>query len=264
MNQLYVFILRNDVWIYIIATLGLLWYINEYWQSRRILKRAMFGLERERGTRMRNNALLFMFILGSIIGFVYYVNNQVGPTLPAEILRPPTPTPNIFATPLSSPTPLSTAAPTQPPTLVPTITLAGNSNPANSGSGAGDTAVSEQLPTEEAGTPEPPPTPEVACNVRLNFTDPRNGAVVPSTVSFFGTVDVPDFSQYRLEANGPQTEGQWANLLGRNGEQPVIDGLLGGANLEQWQPGPYLIRLTAVNSDGFDISYCIIQITLEN
>ena len=80
MNRFYVFILRNDVWIYIIAALGLLWYINEYVQSRRLLKRAMFGLERERGTRMRNNALLFMFILGGIIAFVYYVNNQVAPT----------------------------------------------------------------------------------------------------------------------------------------------------------------------------------------
>ena len=33
MNPIYVFILRNDVWIYIIAILGLLWYVNEYYTA---------------------------------------------------------------------------------------------------------------------------------------------------------------------------------------------------------------------------------------
>ncbi len=268
MNQLYVFILKNDVWIYIVAALGLLWYVNEYFRSRRILKQAMFGLERERGSRVRSNALLFIFILGSIISFVFYVNNQIAPTLPAELLRPATPTPNIFSTPLSSPTPLQTTVPTPVPSLVPTITLVGNNiaQPApanNEGEADTDTAVSDD-PTTEAGTPLPPPTPEVACNVRLNITDPRDGAVVPSTVTFFGTVDVDEFNYFRLEANGPQTSGQWADLLGRNVNQRIIDGLLGSANLEQWETGPYLVRLTAVNNNGFDISQCIIQITLEN
>lgn len=267
MNYIYVFILRNDIWIYIIAVLGLLWYGNEYLRSRRILKKAMFGLEREQGSRIRNNALFFMFLLGAIISIVYYVNSQVAPTLPAEILKPPTPTPNIFSTPLSSPTPLSTTAPTAAPSLVPTITLASNDGlaPPSANTDA-NTAVSESdaLPTEEIGTPLPPPTPEVDCNVRLNITDPRNGAVVPSTVTFFGTVDVDDFSYFRLEANGPQTSGQWANLLGRNVDQRIVDGLLGSANLEQWASGPYLIRLTTVNENGYDTAQCIIQITLEN
>ena len=267
MNQLYVFILRNDIWIYIMAALGLLWYVNEYLRSRRILKKAMFGLERERGSHIRNNALFFIFLLGSIILIVFYVNNQVAPTLPAEILKPPTPTPNIFSTPLSSPTPLSTTAPTAAPSLVPTITLASNGAAPVTQNDA-DTAVSgsesEAIATEEVGTPLPPPTPEVDCNVRLNITDPRNGAVVPSTVTFFGTVDVDDFSYFRLEANGPQTSGQWADLLGRNVDQRIVDGLLGSANLAQWASGPYLIRLTTVNENGYDTAQCIIQITLEN
>ena len=263
MNHIYVFILRNDIWIYIIAVLGLLWYVNEYFRSRRILKKAMFGLERERGSHIRNNALFFIFLLGSIILIVFYVNNQVAPTLPAEILKPPTPTPNIFSTPLSSPTPLSTTAPTAAPSLVPTITLASNGAavPNTENSGVADSEVNS---TEEAGTPLPPPTPEVDCNVRLNITDPRNGAVVPSTVTFFGTVDVDDLNYFRLEANGPQTSGQWADLLGRNVDQRIVDGLLGSANLEQWASGPYLIRLTTVDENGYDTAQCIIQITLEN
>ncbi|MCA9998520.1 MAG: hypothetical protein KDE56_22310, partial [Anaerolineales bacterium] len=63
MDAFYVFIIHNDVWIYILCALGLFWYGSELVRALGILRRAMFGLERETGTRLRNNALFFIALL---------------------------------------------------------------------------------------------------------------------------------------------------------------------------------------------------------
>lgn len=269
MEPFYVFIILNDVWILILSVAGLFWFGGEFFRSRRNLRRAMFGLERERGNRLRSNSLAFVILFATIIGIVYYVNAQVRPTLPEALFKPPTPTPDIFATPLASPTSLDTpdvllSSPTAP--LVPTITLASQAGeasppPAATGEGA-------ELPTEEPTVPPTPSgptvTPFIGCNVDLNISEPRNGAAVAGLITFNGTADFPDFLYYELAANGPETDGQWASLLGRTIDQPVRDALLGSVNLSQWSPGPYLIRLTAVNTDQSPVGQCVIQVTLSN
>jgi hypothetical protein len=264
MERIYLFILRNDVWLYILAAMVLFWYVSEYIRSRRILRQAVFGLERERGIQMRNNALLFIFAMLSVIGIIYFVNVQVAPTLPPSLLRPPTPTPDIFATPLASPTPLSSPQPSVTPPFVPTITLASQPG-APAAEGSGDTADPNNPALPAASpTPEIIPTTAVACSLQLNFSEPRNGAIVSGSIEFFGSANTSDFAGYLLEANGPQTNGQWANLLGRTITQPVNDGFLGNANLSQWANGPYLVRLTTLNTAGHELYQCIIQISLEN
>ncbi len=273
MDRIYVFILRNDVWIVILASLGLIWYISEYIRSRRLLKRAVFGLERERGTELRNRATLFILGLTAVIALILYVNITVAPNLPATLLRPPTPTPNLQRPPLTSPTPLATTPPTPTPPIAPTITLSGQPAippPPNPITNSGDITVGAA--TREPGadtavsitTPLIPPTPFIGCNLQLTLSEPRNGAVVIGGIEFFGTVNTPDFGGYTLEANGPQTNGQWASLLGRTFTEPVLDSLLGNVNLSQWQPGPYLIRLTAVDANQNPAYQCVIQVTLED
>ena len=261
MDRFYVFILRNDVWIYIVSALGLFWYLNEFIRAQRALRVAVFNLERETNTQVRNTAFIVILILSGIIGGVYYVNSQVAPTLPETLFRPPTPTPDIFRTPLSSPTPLLTRQPTPTPPLVPTITLA--SNPGEPAPNPGDAEAPPEETATTVGTPLPPPTPSVGCTIQLNIIEPRNGSVVSGTIMFNGTVDFEDFGYYTLEANGPQTAGQWASLLGRNIEQTVQDGFLGSVNLSQWESGPYLIRLSAADQSQTIISQCVIQITLQ-
>lgn len=260
MNQFYVFILRNDVWIYILSALGLFWYINEFIRAQRQLRVAFFNLEREKNTQIRNTALVIILILSGIIGGVYYVNSQIAPTLPTTLLRPATPTPDIFRTPLASPTPLLTRQPTPTPPLVPTITLA--SNPGDPAPDPGEEAPPEEIATA-VGTPTPPPTPSVGCTIQLNISEPRNGSVVSGTILFNGTADFEDFGYYTLEANGPQTGGQWASLLGRTINQTVQDGFLGNVNLSQWESGPYLIRLSAADQAENIIAQCVIQVTLQ-
>lgn len=261
MDQFYVFILRNDVWIYIVSALGLFWYINELIRAQRQLNVAIFNLERETNSQIRNTALAMIAIFLAIVGAVYYVNSQIAPTISPTLLQPATATPDIFRTPLASPTPLLTRQPTVTPPLVPTITLAGNPDEP-----APNSADIEATPEETAtavGTPLPPPTPSVGCTIQLNISEPRNGSVASGTIMFNGTAVFDDFGYYTLEANGPQTGGQWASLLGRNVTQPVEDGFLGSVNLSQWEPGPYLIRLSAADQTENIIAQCVIQVTLQ-
>lgn len=266
MDQVYVFILRNDVWIYILAALGLFWYGSQFLQARRALQRAVYGLERERGTQIRNTAVFFLLFFSGLMGAVYYVNTSIAPTLPPELLRPPTPTPNIFATPLASPTPLNTPAirPPEPtPIVAPTITLPGQQAEQSTGPITG----SEPTPLPQANTPTPSgptPTPFVACTVNLNISDPSNGSVVSGLINFNGTANTTNFGFYTLEANGPETDGAWASLLGRNIDRPVQNGFLGNVNLSEWQGGPYLIRLAATDRAGNLTGQCVIQVTLDS
>ena len=67
MDRLYLFLIRNDIWIYIICGLGLFWYISEFIRARQLLRRASFGLERETGGRVQGNALLFILLLLSVV-----------------------------------------------------------------------------------------------------------------------------------------------------------------------------------------------------
>ena len=259
MDRVFVFLIHNDIWIYIVSALGLFWYASELIRARRNLRSAVFGLERERGTRKRNNALFFVLFFSAIIIAVTYVNQRIAPQLPAELLRPPTPTPNVLNTPLARPSPLGTPGTARPivtPDLAPTVTLAGQPGavvePDN-----GDA----ELPTATA-TLYVPPTPFVACTADLNISEPRDGAAVGSNISFYGTADTENFGSYVLETNGPQTNGQWSSLLGREIDASVSEGFLGTVNLSNWSSGPYLIRLTALDTQGNITGSCVIQVTL--
>jgi hypothetical protein len=268
MEPFYVFIILNDVWILFLSSAGLFWFGKEFFRANQNLRRAMFGLERERGIRLRNNSLAFVILFATIIGIVYYVNTGVRPTLSEELFKPPTPTPDIFATPLASPTPLDTPAvllpsPTAP--LVPTITLASQANDAPPPAPTAETTLEATAVPLATPTPSGPTvTPFIGCNVDLNISEPRNGTAVSGLITFSGTADIEDFYAFELAANGPETNGEWASLLGRSIEQPVREGLLGTVNLSQWSPGPYLIRLTAVNTNQSPVGQCVIQVTLSN
>ncbi|HZD10004.1 MAG TPA: hypothetical protein VE553_01585, partial [Candidatus Binatia bacterium] len=126
MDRVYLFLIRNDVWIYIICGLGLLWYLNELIRSQGAVRRAMFGLERETALRTRNAALFFSVIFLGIAGAVIYVNTEVRPTLAPELLRPPTPTVNGGFVTTISPAENATTVPASPTSpIAPTVTLSG-------------------------------------------------------------------------------------------------------------------------------------------
>ncbi|MDX1663816.1 MAG: hypothetical protein R3272_08480 [Candidatus Promineifilaceae bacterium] len=264
MDSLYVFLIRNDIWIYILSALALLWYGSELVRAQSSLRRAMFGLERETALRTRNAALLFILFFGGLIGLVAYVNLQVAPTLPQELLRPPTPTPDPMALPAApvEERPDAAGTPTSPIPVAPTVTLAG---------------VAADTPTPDAATAEPtagtpaaddgfsaPSTPVSGCTPAASIQEPQSGDRVPGTLNVTGVADTADFGYYELEISGPQTNNRWADLLGRRIDQPVSDGFLGGnINLSQWSPGTYLLRLKVVNTEGETTNLCVIDIVLD-
>lgn len=259
MDRIYLFLIRNDVWIYIVCVLGLFWYTSELIRSQSALRRAMFNLERETATRVRNHALSFVLFFAAVAGIVYYVNRNVAPNLPETLLEPATPTPDIFATPLASPTPLGTPLPEgesgQVPVLAPTVTLPG---------------LSAAVPITGTLTPEVTaevaPTPFTACTAELTITEPLNGSVVFQRVTFRGTANTGELHQYVIELNGPQqASDEWTSIFQElPAAQPVVNGDLGQADLSQWQPGPYRARLRALDAGGGEVGTCGMQFVLDN
>lgn len=256
MESVYRFLIRNDVWIYIVSALGLFWYVTEFIRAQATLRRAMFNLERETGARARNHALSFILFFAAVIGIVYYVNRNVAPTLPAELSADASPTPDVFATPLASPTPLGTPLPPGEigiaPVLAPTVTF-----PAGPGDPQAATGTPEATPTAAA-------TPFETCNDTLTFTEPLNGSVAFQRIRFRGTANTGELHQYVIEANGPQTLGAWVPLTQEPIDQPVINGDLAEADLSLYAAGPYLIRLRALDAGGALAGTCQIQVTLDN
>ncbi len=257
MQELFIFLIRNDVWIYILCALALFWFTSEFLRANNALRRAMFGLERERSLRARNGALFFIILFGAIAGTVVFVNREIAPTIPTEVLRPPTPTPDPFALPASPtpPVPESLASPTSP--IAPTVTLPSDASP---------TPEEENTATPPAGPVEninlPTPTVFIAgCSPTVGITDPQDGSIVTGSLSIFGSANIPGFAFYELQISGPQTEGRWASLLGRTISQRVDDGLLGTADLSPWTSGSYDVRLSVTNEDGRITNQC--QITIE-
>lgn len=263
MDAIYVFLIRNDVWIYILCTLGLLWYVAELLRANSALRRAMFGLERETALRTRNTALFFIFIFGSTIGLVTYANEVVRPRLPESMLRPPTPTPGAGRLQTTAEANETTAAATEPGTtptspVAPTVTLPGDD------AGEGVESAPAETPTPgPTPTPSPTPRPVAGCAPSAFIQEPASGKQVAGTINIFGTAETPDFGYYELEISGPQTNGAWANLIGRRVTQRVEDGFLGGnVNLSQWEPGSYLLRLTVGNAQGDVTNQCVVDIVL--
>ena len=77
-----------------------------------------------------------------------------------------------------------------------------------------------------------------------------------------GTATAANFSFYKLEINGPQTDNTWASLLGRTISQPVFAGLLGSGNFNGWLPGAYRVRLIVVDATGNEQGSCTVDINI--
>ncbi|HMT22425.1 MAG TPA: hypothetical protein PKE20_14480, partial [Promineifilum sp.] len=173
MDRVYIFLIRNDVWIYIVSILGLFWYLTELIRATRTLRRAMFNLERETATAARNHALSFVLFFSVLIGIVFYVNRNIAPTLSTEQLVAETPTPDIFATPLALPPPADTTTEgvegSLSPNLAPTVTVSFLPE-------VGATVPLTGTAEIEA-TPEASPTPFEGCIPELAISEPLNGSV---------------------------------------------------------------------------------------
>ncbi len=262
MDRLYVFVIRNDIWIYILCLIGLVWYLTEFIRARRLLRGAMFGLERERGQRIQNRAILLVFFFASVIALVTFINLQVAPTLPDELLKPPTPTPNIFSTPLSSPIPQSDSEqpiPTTTLVVAPTVTLAG----ASGGNSEAPVDSTEQLSTIQANENLLPDVEIGVCQADVIISAPPSGVTISGEVSIFGTANSENFGYYDLELFGPATNERWISVFEVLKREPLIDAILVTLDMEGLDPGTYLLRLVVVDNQGEEAGQCVVQLEVE-
>lgn len=268
-DSLYVFLIRNDIWIYILCALGFLWYFGQLVRARGLLKRSMFGLEIERNRRVLSRSMLLVILFVLIAGAVTYVNLRIAPTLPPELLKPPTPTPNIFATPLSSPTPQGGQA-TPTIFLAPTVTLGPPGPGATSDSLPAPGQPESQIPAAGQPSPtaeiSPSPTasrPALTCSPDIAITSPPNGASVSAAVTFFGTASAEDFAYFDLGVSGPRTDGAWTSLPVQGATQQVFDSILGSVDVSNWPSGPHNFRLSVFDSTDVVVGQCEIQLSVE-
>ena len=256
MDQIYVFLIKNDVWIYFLCALGVIWYGYEFLRGVRSSQRAHFSLERERAARLRNGSFLFLLFFVTVIAFVTYVDVRVQPTLPLSLLDPPTPTPRAFVTPfVGTPEPTATrrSLPTPTAILAPTATLV---NPVTPTVVARPTA--EIVPALDV---EPLRT---GCQTGIDIVQPPSGSTIAGGISLFGSADAPNFSSYRIEIQGPETGESWVPITVASDGDPVPNGFLGSANLENWATGVYQIRLTVLAGSNTPVGQCTIQLGLNN
>lgn len=252
MEQLYIFLIRNDVWIYFLCALGLIWYLWEFVRGQQALRRARFNLEREDAQKTRLIGLSFSLLFAAVVAAVVYVNVQIQPTLPPDLLRAPSPTPNPF------PTLSADEAGTRTPAITPTLPLAPTA-----------TLRPDRLPIPQPDNALPGEPLNVSpvkegCTETVNITQPTAGQTVFGGVTIFGTATDPDFAFYRLEISGPQTDANWLSLLGSNPSTPVSSGFLGNAPLSSWLSGIYQLRLVVVNNSDIEVGSCLIQIGISN
>lgn len=215
----------------------------------------MFGLEREKADLITRRAISVIVLALLIVVVVTYVNQFIAPTLPPDILKPPTPTPNVFATPLSSPTAINSLPDTSTPMIAPTVTL---QNPTNN--------VQQSASEQQSDLDDPLPGPllnQPDCPENTNISAPPNNVTVSGPITFFGNAYGDDFRDYDIQANGPQPTETWSSLIDVRSVEPVIDGILATVDLTNAPPGTYAIRLLVFDNSGREQGQCTIQLIVD-
>ena len=265
MNALYVFLIRNDIWILFLCMLGIGWYILQLFREQRNIQRSAFFVERERAVAERNIAIIWLVIFSALAGAVVWVNASVAPRLPPEILFPATITPDYIATGLATQPAAQAVAitpragfPTPTPVLAPTATLAGQLR----------VVITEERPTRPAGLEVDRGV--IGCDGNGVILQPAAGSTVTGGVSLFGRADGPNFAFYRLDVRDVPLEPseddpiEWRPLVVNTFDEAVNGGFLGSANFEAWNNGIYQLRLTVFNTENIEIGNCTISIGVNN
>ncbi len=267
MNTIYILLIEWAIPIYFVSGISLILSLLRLIQAQTILRQAMFSLELETGREIRASALFVIFACLFAISSVLYVNYQVAPSLPPELLLPPTSTPDIFSTPLSSPTPLGgNSEPAQAPVLrvTPDLVATATLDPEI------QSVLDNQAPSVSTLSPEQAAAgnqfiPEGGgCNPAVNITQPRPDSTVFGTVEFQGTASSNSFGAYLLEVQGVGTGGNWIDILGGRVFDRIENGVLGAINLSTIENGAYEARLTLFNLSGDVEGRCTILFNVNN
>jgi hypothetical protein len=138
--------------------------------------------------------------------------------------------------------------------IVPVAPLGGDDTPL---------VVATPAPTlTPVGTIIPNAAPTAGCtDPRATLTVPANGMRVFQTISIQGTAYTENFSEWKIELNGPSTNNQWSVINGL--DRPVLS----NQPFAQFSPGEavqiqgtYQMRLMVFDFTGTAVASCMVNI----
>lgn len=226
--------------LYIFIGLGIVWYLRKWFTESTSYRATQFELEREMSRFRRANALTALVLLFEGAAVIYGVQTVVAPEMRTRI-----DTSQVVAAVIED---LDFRTPTPAPLAQVNIDDSGidfePTDPAN-------VIRITPTPTEEPpGTIEPNAPSAIGCDTPNAFLKvPANGMVVHQLTEVIGTAYIDDFSKFKLEISGPQTNNHYATMEVIT--QPVEEmGRLSQFNPISYQEGLYQFRLAVF--DQFD------------
>jgi hypothetical protein len=222
MEEALLFVEQYQAWLYVLLVLAGLIYLRQTLRGLGELRRALFGLERERALEKvtRSGAMLGLSL--ALLVAVFVVATYVGPAVPASARPTPVPTVSLLS--------------------VPTF-------PAPTGEGAFATAT--PLPAVSVDTS--------GCqNPQATITSPKDGDSISGTVDITGTADIPNFAFYKFEYISLTPGSVWRAI--QAGTESKRDESLGPWDTSLVLPGDYALRLVVSDTNGNAPMPCVIRI----
>jgi len=229
------FLADFEVPIYLILGIIAVVYLRRIVISLEEKRTAIFGLEREAAQRKVTAAASILILVGlmTVMEFV------VATFLAGELAQAPT-----FAT--STIEVLTT----------PTTTLSGS---------IPSTTLSGLIPTDATPTPTIYPQAQIegidsqCVNDILEIDSPEHEAEVKGVVEIIGSVNTPSLGSYRYDFS-TMGEPKWQTIAAGSGVH--IDENLGNWYTSDLAPGPYMLRLVALDNEGSETSTCVIVVNV--
>jgi hypothetical protein len=115
-------------------------------------------------------------------------------------------------------------------------------------------------------TPTPSPTPWMVDNVDISgctnlhatISNPRPGDTVEGKVEIRGTVDIDQFTFFKIELGKPDIPDVWNTLFTQN--TPALKSVLYTWDTTIWDPGVYHLRLVVQLRDNSTIKPCVVPV----
>ncbi len=215
------FIEESQTWIYFILLFVGLIYLRLSLIRAGELRKAVFGLERERSLSRLTQATAMLALIFALAVAVFVVANFVSPAFQASVYQGA-----VQASDLQS---------TQ-----------------EEGSGEGPDLATPTLPTGNG-------LPSVGCpDPNVSFSWPEDGSTVSGVVEVMGTANITAFGFYQYHYMLMSPEASW-NVIAA-GDRPVIDDDLGNWDTTWLVAGEYFLRLVVTDTAGVPAPECVIQV----
>lgn len=218
MEDALLFIESQQSWIYLALGLIGLVYLNTTLRAYKDLRRAIFGLERDRSrSRLaRSGAMLSLVVAGVVATFV--IANFAGPALPISLRPTIAPTVSLLATPETNESVVLEGMGTVGPSTLVTLDGSGCQNPS------------------------------------ATMLSPEPGGTVSDVVEFLGVANTPSFAFYKIEYNSLGPGSPWLTIAASTvpvcTENCEEEELLGTWDTTLVTPGDYGVRLVVMDTAG--------------